>query len=221
MEKSPLYFEIAGEGGVGKTYSSITAFPRPFLLDTTPRGDGRFVAMKLFGDDFDDKYYRATSLDDAVAKVDDIIDSGKFATVAIDEYSGMRKLGSKWYMKTFKKNAVFPATDWSIITNRINNEIVWKLQDSCINVVVTSGFHDVYEKGERTGGRSANSPPNASLDIDFRVMLVENKTHDDVIAHVIKNKFVSIKERNQTMSFPLTWAALKKEAVLVGFDYAE
>ena len=221
MENAALYFEIAGEGSMGKTYSCCTSFSRPFLLDTTPRGDGRFTARKVFGDDFGDKYYRARSLDDAVDKVDDVIKSGEFATVAIDEYSGMRKLGSKWYMKTFKKNAVFPISDWSIITNRINNEIIWKLQDSDINVVVTSGFHDVYIKGERTGGRAANSPPNASLDIDFRIMLVENEEHTDVNVRVVKNKFMSIRERNQTMKFPLTWNEIKKECVFVGFEYCE
>lgn len=221
MESASLYFEIAGEGGTGKTFSCCTSFPRPFLLDTTPRGDGRFTARKVFGDDFGDKYYHAISLDDAIDKVGDVIDSGEFATIAIDEYSGMRKLGSKWYMKVYKKNAVFPITDWSIITNRINNEIIWKVHDSNINVVVTSGFHDVYIKGEMTGGRSANSPPGASLDIDFRIMLVENEEHTDVNVRVVKNKFMSIRERNQTMKFPLTWNEIKKEAFLVGFEYCE
>lgn len=221
MEKAPIYFEIAGEGGCGKTFSCCTGFPRAFLLDTTPRGDGRFTARKVFGGEFGDMYFRARTLEEAIKAVNSVIESGEFATVAVDEYSGMRKLGQKWYLKTFDKSSVFPTTEWGVITQKINNEIIWKLQDNGVNVVVTSGFHDVYKNDIRTGGKASNSPPNASLDIDFRVMLVENEEHDDVNVRVIKNKFMSIKDRNKVMDFPLTWEAIKKEAKLIGFDYCE
>ena len=221
MDKAPIYFEIAGEGGVGKTFSCCTGFPRVFLIDTTPRGDGRFTAMKVFGDEFDDRYFYARSLADVIGKVNDVIEGEEFATVAIDEYSGVRKLGGEWYMKEFKKSSVFPTTEWGVISRKINRDVVWKLQDSEINVVVTSGFHDVYVNDVKTGGKASNSPPNASLDIDFRIMLAENGDGTDVEVHVIKNKFKSIKDRNMSMEFPLTWEAVKKECVLVGFDYCE
>ena len=221
MDKAPVYFEVAGEGGTGKTFVCCTAFPRPFLVDCTPRGDGRFTAQKVFGDGFGDRYFYARSLDDVIKKVSEVAEGGKFATVAIDEYSGLRKLGASWYMKTFDKKAVFPSTDWGIISRKINEGVVWKLQDSGLNIVVTSGFHDVYEKDVKTGGKASNSPPNASLDIDFRIMLVENDKGTDVDIHVVKNKFKAIKDRKRIMKSPLTWKDVKKEASLVGFEYCE
>lgn len=221
MDKAPIYFQVAAEGGVGKTHTSLSAFPRPFLVDCTAHGDGKFTAKKLLGDKFETRYFYARNLVDVISVVNDAISSGEFATIALDEYSGLRRLGQEWYLKEFKKNKVFPATEWGVITRKINREVIWKVLDSEMNVVITSGFSDVYKDGEKTGGRAANSPPNASIDIDFRVMLSENVTHDGVNAVLMKNKFVSIMERRPTMKFPLTWEAIKKEAVLVGFEYCE
>jgi len=221
MDKAPIYFQVAAEGGIGKTHTSLSAFPRPFLVDCTAHGDGKFTAKKLLGDDFGTRYFYARKLIEVANVVNDAIDSGDFATIVLDEYSGLRRLGQEWYLKEFKKNKVFPATEWGIITRKINRDVIWKVLDSGLNVVVTSGFSDVYKDGERTGGRTANSPPNASIDIDFRIMLVENVTHDGVSVIVMKNKFVSLMERHQTMAFPITWKAIKKDAVLIGFDYCE
>ena len=221
MDKAPIYFQVAAEGGIGKTHTSLSAFPRSFLVDCTAHGDGKFTAKKLLGDKFGERYYYARSLFDVINVVNDAISSGEFATIALDEYSGLRRLGQEWYLKEFKKNKVFPATEWGVITRKINREVIWNVLDSEMNVVITSGFSDVYKDGDKTGGRAANSPPNASIDIDFRVMLSENVTHDGVNAVVMKNKFMSLMERHQTMSFPLTWKFIKKEAVLVGFDYCE
>lgn len=221
MNKAPIYFQVAAEGGVGKTHTSLSAFPRPFLVDCTAHGDGKFTAKKLLGEKFETHYFYATSLVGVIKVVDEAISSGDFATIVLDEYSGLRRLGQEWYLKEFNKHKVFPPTEWSIITRRINRDIIWKALDNEINVVVTSGFSDVYKDGEKTGGRAANSPPNASIDIDFRIMLAENVTHDDVNVIVTKNKFMSIKERNQTIGYPLTWSKIKKEAVLVGFEYCE
>lgn len=221
MDKAPIYFQVAAEGGVGKTHTSLSAFPRPFLVDCTAHGDGKFTAKKLLGDKFDTRYFYARSLDDAIRVVSDAIDSDEFATIVLDEYSGFRRLGQEWYLKKFKKHKVFPATEWGIITRKINREVIWNALDNELNVVVTSGFSDVYKDGEKTGGRTANSPPNASIDIDFRVMLSENSTHDGVDTVVMKNKFMSIMERHRTMKFPLTWDAIKKECILVGYEYCE
>ena len=221
MDKAPIYFQVAAEGGIGKTHTSLTAFPRPFLLDCTAHGDGKFTAKKLLGERFETDYFYARSLVDAIDVVSDAISGGSFATIVLDEYSGLRRLGQEWYLKEFKKNKVFPSTEWGIITRKINREIIWKALDSEVNVVITSGFSDVYKDGDKTGGRAANSPPNASIDIDFRIMLSENVSHDDVIVAVMKNKFMSVRERHQTMKFPLTWDAIKKECVLVGFEYGE
>ena len=220
MEKAAIYFQVIAEGGVGKTHTAISAFPRPFLIDCTPHGDGQFTAMKLFKDDFGDKYFYARSLEDVIRKVDEVIEGGKFATLCFDEYKGLRGLGQAWYLKTFKKNSVFPISEWGIVNSKIGG-VIWKVLENDMNVVVTSGFSDEYKNGDRTGRRISNSPPNASLDIDFRVKLMENKDGTDVVVTVIKNKFKSIKERNRNMKFPLTWKALKKEAVLDGFDYCE
>jgi len=221
MDKSPIYFQVAAEGGVGKTHTSLTAFPRPFLLDCTAHGDGKFTARKLLGDRFCTDYFYARSLVDAIDVVSDAITGGSFATILLDEYSGLRRLGQEWYLKEFKKSKVFPPTEWGIITRKINREIIWKALDSEVNVVITSGFSDVYKDGNMTGGRAANSPPGASIDIDFRVILAENKSGDDVDVIVMKNKFMSIRERNRIMKFPLTWNEIKKECVFVGFEYCE
>ena len=221
MDKAPIYFQVAAEGGIGKTHTSLSAFPRPFLVDCTAHGDGKFTAKKLLGDDFGTRYFYARQLIEVTNVVNDAIDSGEFATILLDEYSGLRRLGQEWYLKEFKKHKVFPSTEWGVITRKINRDVIWNALDSGLNVVVTSGFSDVYKDGDKTGGRTANSPPNASIDIDFRVMLSENATHDGVNAVVMKNKFMSIMERHQTMTFPLTWSAIKKECVLVGFEYCE
>lgn len=223
MTKAPIYFEIAAEGGMGKTHTSITAFPRPFIVDTTPRGDGKFTAMKVFKDEFDQKYFHAPTLLAAINVINDVIASGKFATLVVDEYSGLRKLGQEWYLKTFNKKSVFPTTEWGVITKKINNEVLWSAQDHEMNVVVTSGFHDVYIKGEMSGGKASNSPPNANLDIDYRLMLAENKDKTDVDAIIVKNKFVSIKERHKKIPYPITWETIKKEIGLtdIGFEYCE
>jgi len=220
MIRVPIYFQIAAEGGIGKTHTAITAFPKTFLVDTTSHGDGRFTAMKLFGDDFDDRYYHAKSLEDVIKKVDEVIESGKFATLCLDEYRGLRGLGQDWYLRKFKKSKVFPVSEWGIINAKVGG-VVWKALDNGINVVVTSGFSSVYKDGEKTSERVSNSPPNASLDIDFRMMLVENDGGTDVDVHVVKNKFKSVKDRNRTMAFPLTWKDIKEEAKLVGFEYCE
>lgn len=221
MIKAPIYFQIAGEGSMGKTHTSLTAFPRPFLLDCTMHGDGKFTAKKLLGDDFDTKYCHATSLAGAINAIRVAVESGEFATIIVDEYSGLRKLGQAWYLKEFKKKSVFPPTEWGIINRRIDRDIIWKPLDNNMNLVVTSGFSDVYKDGEKTGGKTANSPPNASLDMDFRMMLVENEDKTDVVVHIMKNKFMSIKERHKTMTYPVTWEDIKSEAVLIGFDYCE
>ena len=221
MDKAPIYFQVAAEGGVGKTHTSISSFPRPFLIDCTAHGDGKFTAKKLLGERFDTCYFYARGLFDVIGVVKDVIDSGEFATIVFDEYSGLRRLGQEWYLKEFKKNKVFPTTEWGVITRKINRDIIWKALDNDINVVVTSGFSDTYKDGDKTGGRNANSPPGASIDIDFRIMLAENKSGDDVDVIVMKNKFMSIRDRNKSMKFPLTWGAIKKECVFVGFEYCE
>lgn len=221
MNKAPIYFQVAAEGGVGKTHTSLSAFPRPFLVDCTAHGDGKFTAKKLLGDDFDTHYFYANKLTEVIDAVDGAINSGKFATIVLDEYSGLRRLGQEWYLYKFKKSKVFPATEWGVITRKINNEVIWKALEAGLNVVVTSGFSDDYKDGEKTGGRTANSPPNAGVDIDFRIMLSENATRDNVVVTVMKNKFMSIMERHKTIAFPLTWNIIKKECVLVGFGYCE
>ena len=219
--RAPIYFQIAGEGGMGKTHTSLTAFPRPFLLDCTPHGDGKFTAKKLFCDEFDTKYCHATSLIGAINAVRVAVDSGEFATIVVDEYSGLRKLGQAWYLNEFTKRSVFPISEWGIINRKIDTDIIWKPLENDMNMVVTSGFSDVYKDGERTGNKTANSPPNANLDIDFRMILAENEDKTDVGVRIMKNKFMSIKDRHKTMDYPLTWESIKQEAVLVGFDYCE
>lgn len=221
MTRAPIYFQVAGEGGIGKTHTALTAFPRPFLLDCTPHGDGKFTAKKLLGDEFDTKYFHATTLVGAIAAVDSAVECGDFATIIVDEYSGLRKIGQAWYLDSFKKKSVFPISEWGIINRRIDKDIIWKPLDSGMNLVVTSGFSDVYKDGDKTGQKVANSPPNANLDMDFRVMLVENEDKTDVIVHITKNKFVSIKERHKNMGYPITWEDIKREAMLIGFDYCE
>lgn len=220
MEKASIYFQVAAEGGVGKTHAAVSAFPRPFLIDCTPHGDGRFTAMKVFRDEFGKRYSHARSMKDVIEKANEVVESGEYATLCLDEYKGLRHLGQKWHLKTTGKKTVFPVSEWGIINSKIG-EVIWNALDSEMNVVVTSGFSSIYKDGEKTDGRSVNSPPNAGLDIDFRVVLVEVKKGTDVEVRVMKNKFKSIRDRAKTMKFPLTWKDIKEEILLVGFEYCE
>ena len=63
--KKALWFEIAGEGGNGKTHTACACFPEVMLLDCTPRGDGMNTAMKVFTTEFDYRYHRIKSIEDA------------------------------------------------------------------------------------------------------------------------------------------------------------
>lgn len=223
--KKALYIEIAGEGSMGKTFTSCTAFPMSILFDCTPRGDGMNTAMEVFGEDvFGDRYKRITHIGQAEGLVDEIIDDGKFKTVVFDEYSGLRKIAAQRYLTETKKKSVFPISDWGIINGWIQS-MIWELQDNDINVVITAGFHEIYKDGDATGKKASNSPKNADLDIDFRFMLikvVEEGKDQRIDAVVVKNKFKSIEDRAKVLPTPITWEVIKAEACYAdGIGYCE
>lgn len=223
--KKALWVEIAGEGGNGKTHTSITAFPSPCLLDCTPRGDGINTAMKVFKGDFKNNYHRISDIVQAETIVAEIIENESHKTVVFDEYSGLRQIATKrYFVKNPSKTAVFPISDWGIINGWIN-DMIWNLQDNDINVCTTAGFHDVYIKGELSGKKASNSPSRADIDIDFRCMLmkVEVDGKPARIDHiVVKNKYKHISERLKVLPTPVTWESLKEEIVFAdGLAYCE
>lgn len=223
--KQPIFFEVMGRGEAGKTWTACNAFPNVKLVDCTPHADGKVTAIKSFGKEFEQRYRCIHSLEEAQEIVNEVIDGGRFSTVVFDEYSTLRRLGGEWYKETFKKKTVFPVSEWGIINGKILG-MMYELLEAGVNVVITSGFHAVYDTdGNKTGKIEPNSPSNADHDIDFRLLLTWEDGDDPMkgktkrINLIVKNKFVEKRSRSLKT---LSWDSIKKEIDFPeGLEYCE
>jgi len=180
MNKLPLLIELIGEEGTGKTHTGLL-FPNPILLDCTEQGEGKLVAMKLFPDEWEQRYKHFIDWRGLL----DI--PNVFATYVFDTSKDMvRLMGDKWCAK-HKKQKVYPPQAYGEVHNMVD-KLIRVIMSKPANVVMTSIFRDEYIDDKKTGVRERDGYKRLRFEswLRFHIKIENNKR----VYFVVKNRFI-------------------------------
>ena len=192
--KMPILVEIIGESAVGKTHTSCL-FPKSVLFDMTPEKEGELIAIKIFGNDYHDRYFKINNYNDFLNAVTNIPDDTK--TVVIDTSKDFIKIiADEWLVRENRKlvamgkrklTRVYPTTLYGQVYRMADDEVKRLMKIPC-NVVFTSIMTDEYVNSEKTGRRVRDGYSRLPFQCWLRIAIsIENGKR---IYKIIKNRFV-------------------------------
>ncbi len=187
--KIPLYVEVIGEPESGKTHFSLTA-PNPFLIDTTPKFESLPILMKLYPDDYLARSRNVRTWKDIEEAVNFALEK-KFMTIIFDTSADLQQLAAEQWLKETGKKAVYPITEYRWVRMKVDN-LIWKIINSGINVILTSQMRDEWVGDKRTGRRERDGYKKAEFQADIRLYFYIEKENESYKRHVrvVKNRFV-------------------------------
>lgn len=185
--KLPLLVEVVGDTGKGKTHTSLL-FPEPVLVDLTITGESDLIVMKLYRDDWKERYFRPDSWGDLYMFLQDEKRLKRFKTVIFDTSRDLVNLVSRRWCDEHGKKEVYPPQAWGQVYDMVDEILSYLIYKKEMNVVLTSGLKDEYIDGKRTGNKERDGFTRLPGRCDVRLyVVVENGVRK---WKVIKNRFV-------------------------------
>lgn len=151
--KISLLTSIVGDVKVGKTHFGMLGLSGDgsdtLMIDVTPASQARIAAMRVYGKNFDDRYYRVSDME--ITEVEKIIDEhSDIPTICIDESRNFRDIFATPVLETIneeraKENkkpikTIFPITRWADVY--ADAEKFFSKNDGKHNFVITGGQKD-------------------------------------------------------------------------------
>ena len=165
MNNISLVFLIMGAPKTGKSYIAMNGLSGDgsdsIMIDLTDDSNAKPAALSVYGENFDDRYFKAKSYQD----IEEIIENSDSKTVCIDESKDFRNVYAKKYLLENKKKRVFPISEWALVYGDIKERIFEKY-DEQRNFIITSGMKDVRvykEKEEKEVITGRKSPDGLNI----------------------------------------------------------
>ncbi|MCK4329799.1 hypothetical protein KAX02_08140 [candidate division WOR-3 bacterium] len=165
MNKLSLIFLIMGAPKTGKSYLAMKGLSGDgsdsIMIDLTDDSNAKPAALNVYGEDFEERYFKAKNYQD----IEGIVDSTDSKTVCIDESKDFRNVYAKKYLAENKKKKVFPISEWALVYGDIKERIFEKYDEER-NFIITSGMKDVRvykEKEEREVITGQKSPDGLNI----------------------------------------------------------
>lgn len=170
-----ISLEIYGKKGVGKTHLAQMV-PNPVVVDCTPLQEALLVCKKLYPDDWNDRYYHVEFL----ITISNIIKTAvraKRKSIVFDVSKELEQLVIDDYCRKFKKDLVYPLTDYHYIHKKIRNVLV-QAHKAKLNIVFVSNIKNKYKKNDVVG-KIPDSCPKIDNYVKTRIELVieDNKRY--------------------------------------------
>jgi len=227
VRKVPLFVEIIGEPSVGKTHLSCL-FPKPALLDTTPKGEGYYIIRKLYPEEWKQRYFRVRCFKDVMIALEYVRKRRDFfKTVVVDTGADLRSLAIDACLEELRKEKperqrLMPE-EYSCVNKKVNGFIdeVTDPERLCMNLVFTAQMKDEWVDRRPTGRRVRDGYPKANFQADIRLYLelkrkVDEKTMKylegyERVCRVIKCRFRDMTSEEWIAELKeLNWEGIKK-----------
>lgn len=152
MNKLSLVVYINGEVKVGKTHLAMLGFSGDgsdtLMLDVTPSAHARIAALNVYGDKFEDRYFRVGEDAEEILKV--IEEHPEIATICIDESKNMRDAFAKPVLDTINEEravakkkpvkTIYPITRWADVYMDVDS--MFRKYEGLHNFIITAGLKD-------------------------------------------------------------------------------
>jgi hypothetical protein len=126
--KQPILVEVYGEPECGKThfcFSGAELGYNPFLIDTTPKAEGQAIAIKFFGDKYNEHYARARTLSDVRKYVDFALNNG-YNIISIDTSANLQDMAIEEWKKEKGRDRPLPF-EYGDIRDKVDNAVIYRV----------------------------------------------------------------------------------------------
>jgi len=235
--KVPLLVEVIGEPSSGKTHLSCL-FPKPALIDTTPKGEDYVILRRLFPMEWKKRYFRVRVFQDFNTYLKQIKadTTGFFKTVIVDTSVDLRSLGAEALLKTLPDRKRLMPEEWGPVNAQVD-EFITEINDPRkmgMNLVLTAQMQDEWVDRKTTGRRIRKGIPTMNFQADMRLFLQLKQAVDPKTMHVIPNEYfrecvvVKCRFRNQAdksdwipVLKDLSWKGIKELSKLEAGEFVE
>jgi hypothetical protein len=221
-----LLLEIIGEPGTGKTHLA-SILPKPFLIDTSPKGEARTTFIRLVKDE--GRYAHVGNWDELISATKKAGARFDVKTVILDTSADLQDMARAEYMRIHGRKGVLQI-EFGFVRDLVDAQIVYKLTASPPtgygkNVVCTSQMKDLYKTIQDSEGKAHSFKEGRQRDgyqrLDFQadvrlfLQLKEDKVGEVMktrrICTVIKNRFID-KASDEWISDvnPISWESIRK-----------
>lgn len=152
MNKLSIVVYINGEVKTGKSHLAMLGFSGKgedsIMIDVTPAGHARIAAMRVYGDKFEERYFRVEEDAGEILKV--IEDHPDIATICIDESKNLRDAFAKPVLDAINEERVaakkkpvktiYPITRWADVYMDVDD--MFRKYEGVHNFVITAGLKD-------------------------------------------------------------------------------
>ena len=231
----PIMVEIIGEPAAGKTHlASLSA--RPFLIDTTPKGESRSVFLKNAKDAM--RYIHIGNWTELVTAVKLAGDRTDVKTVIIDTSSDLQDMAVKEYLKRNPGRKGVMQYEYGRVRDMIDAEIVFKIAALTPNgfgknLIMTSQMKDLWKSSmdadgavhSAKEGRQRDGYQRLDFESDIRLFVFlkdevvnvgtpNQKTMSKRYVQVAKNRFIDKASDKWIANINPTWEDIKGLVVL-------
>ena len=154
MNKLSFVGYIIGEVKTGKSHLAMLGFSGKgedsIMIDATPSGHARIAAMRVYGDKFEERYFRVGEDAKEILKV--IEENEDIPTICIDESKNLRNAFAKPVLDTINEEralakpkkspikTIYPVTRWADVYGDIDD--MFRKYDGKHNFIITAGLKD-------------------------------------------------------------------------------
>lgn len=222
----PIMCEIIGENATGKTHLA-SCFPRPFLIDTTPKGESRAVFAKLNPDRT--RYAHVQNWTELIAAAKPAMARFDVATIIIDTSADLQDLARDEYLKRNPSRKGVMQYEYGRVRDIIDVELIFKvcaLPPNGVgkNLVFTSQMKDLYTNAmDNAGqmhstktGRKTDGYSRSDFECDLRFYLSlkevmgENGVKYERRVDVVKNRWTDKASDAWIPTIKSSWLEVKK-----------
>ena len=154
MNKLSLVVYINGEVKQGKSHLSMLGFSGDgsdtLMIDATPANHAQFSAMKVYGDNFNERYFHVDEDAEEILKI--IEEHEDVPTICIDESKNLREAFAKPVLEAINEEramakpkkspikTIYPITRWSEVYKGVDD--MFRRFEGVHNFIITAGLKD-------------------------------------------------------------------------------
>ena len=168
-----MILELIAEAGDGKTHLSLL-FSNPALADLTEMGESVEIIMKLYPDDWKERYFRCKTFQDVRNALNQCKVDGR-KTLIIETGHHMRYIAGAEALADLQKDKKsrknLHPTEWRYVNEEVAKLLSKAKEEMKINLVFTAQMDLEWVAGKTTGKRKNQSYPKMGHIADIRIFL--------------------------------------------------